>query len=178
MGYYKLSYSGQEVNTAVERILNLDPNLENTSHIIDIDSTEAVPFDPANLTQIGLYRVMHLDPTKVPPELAQMHPVYITVCVVKDPSSGDESLAQMISCVNCKIYVRLSDDGGQSFSEWEYPKEIDAEEINAMFEDNGVDPSSKANAATASVNAPTVSTLSSTATVQSVTVSRKTSYAT
>ena len=43
MGYYKLSYSGQEVDTAVERILNMDPNLDNTSHIIDIDSTEAVP---------------------------------------------------------------------------------------------------------------------------------------
>ena len=178
MGYYKLSYSGQEVDTAVERILSLDPNLDNTSHIIDIDSTEAVPFDPANLTQIGLYRVMHLDPTKVPPELAQMHPVYITVCVVKDPSSGDESLAQMITCVNCKVYVRISEDGGQSFSEWDYPKEIDADEINAMFENNGVDPSGKASMATASVNAKNASTLSSTATGQATTAKRKASYAT
>lgn len=176
MGYYKLSYSGQEVDTAVERILNMDPNLDNTSHIIDIDSTEAVPYDPANLKQIGLYRVMHLDPTKVPPELAQMHPVYITVCIVKDPSSGDEEhLAQMIPCVNCKVYVRLSDDGGATFSEWDYPNEISAEEVNAMFENNGVDPSGPS-VATASVNAPSAQTLSA-ASVQPVTTKRKTGYA-
>ena len=175
MGYYKLSYSGQEVNTAVERILNLDPNLENTSHIIDIDSTEAVPYDPANLKQIGLYRVMHLDPTKVPPELAQMHPVYITVCIVKDPSSGDEALAQMIPCVNCKVYVRVSDDGGDTFSEWDYPNEISADEVNAMFENNGIDPNGP-NIAAASVNASSAQTMSA-ASVQQVTTKRRTGYA-
>ena len=175
MGYYKLSYSGQEVNEAVERILNLDPDLDNTSHIIDIDSTEAVPYDPANLKQIGLYRVMHLDPTKVPPELAQMHPVYITVCIVKDPSSGEEHLAQMIPCVNCKVYVRISDDGGTTFSdEWDYPSEISAEEVNAMFENNEVDPNGPPAMATASVNKTTGT---SSATAQTVAAKRKTGYA-
>lgn len=178
MGYYKLSYSGQEVNTAVERILNLDPDeFENVSHIIDVDSTEAVPYDPANLKQIGMYRVMYLDPAKVPPELAQMHPAYVTVCIVKDPSSGDEQLAQMVPCVNCKVYVRLSDDAGQSFSEWDYPKEISSEEINAMFD---ADDETDATASVTKQAAATVNTnkaSSQTATARTVTTTRRTGYA-
>lgn len=140
MDFYKLDYSGQEVNAAIGRILEEDPSeLENTSHIKNLDSTETVPYNLNTLVMSGIYRCMFVDPDCVPAEVSIYHPLFIVVSSVEDSSSATGvSITQSIVC-GLKNYQRMSKDDGSTWLEWEYPKEISADEVLAMFTDEGID---------------------------------------
>ena len=136
MSYYQLSYSGPEVDEALGRVLNEEPADPNVSHIKDLESTETVPYNLDNLVETGIFRCMYLDPATVPEEVAKAHPVFIFAASVEGASPGTGYTTQTIT-IGLKNYTRSSSDGGTSWSEWDYPKEITAAEVLAMFQDEG-----------------------------------------
>lgn len=136
MSYYQLDYSGAQVNEAVGRIL-AEPTETNTSHIVDLESTETVPYNLDTLVSTGMYRCMYVDSTTAPAAVASTHPVYIFTAIVEDSSS--ETGQRFTQTVTCGLinYSRYTEDSGATWSEWDYPREITAEEVFTMFAEEG-----------------------------------------
>lgn len=135
--YYQLDYSGAQVNEAIGKVLD-EPSRENASYIIDLDSTELVPYNLDTLVKPGIYRCMYVDPACVPSDVANTHPCFIYVALVEGSSSdAGLRLTQTIPCGPYN-YTRASENNGSSWLSWDYPKEIKAEEVLAMFSENGV----------------------------------------
>ena len=137
MSYYQLDYSGPEVNEAIGRVLEEEPMDPNVSHIKDLESTETVPYDLNQLMETGIFRCMYLDPSTVPEEVANTHPVFIFAASMEGSSPGTGYVSQTIT-VGLKNFTRTSTDSGQSWSEWDYPKEISAADVLAMFQNEGI----------------------------------------
>lgn len=136
MSYYQLDYTGPQVNEAIGRALE-QPEQDNVSHIQDLESTASVPYNLNSLVKAGIFRCMYLDPDTVPPEVAATHPVFIFTATVEGSSPETEArFTQTITC-GLRNYSRYTVNNGASWSEWDYPKEITAEEVLAMFSEEG-----------------------------------------
>ena len=137
MSFYQLDYSGSQVNEAIGRVLE-QPEVGSVSHITDLDSTATVPYNLNTLVEAGIFRCMYLDPDTVPEEVAKTHPVFIFTATVEgsSPEATGPHFTQTITC-GLRNYSRFTTDNGASWSEWDYPKEITAEEVLAMFSEEG-----------------------------------------
>lgn len=109
---YHLPYTGEQVQFAIKKILELD--LNHVGGIIILPSSENDPAWLDNVTDLGHYIAIYVDGTGLPDEVKNAHPVIITnfeyngILFQTTSSMGD-------------TWYRFSKDGGETWSKW-YPK--------------------------------------------------------
>lgn len=144
--FYRLDYSGAQVNDAIRRVLEEQPDdPDKVSHITNLESTEADPFNLDTLTEIGFYRCMYASPSSVPAAVAAMHPIYIINALVEDspPAGTGVHICQTV-IYGVFNYRRLTSNDGATWTAWEYPRPITADEVLAMFSNGQTTPQTRA----------------------------------
>ena len=124
---YTLGYTGPEVDQAIEKIQNLDIT-SLSGGIIELESTEANPYNLDFLRVVGLYKAAYVYDLTAPSGVSKITPVYIYVSKLNDGSE----YGKLIQSLNAggSTYTRTSTNGGQTWSIWETSDGLDtAEEI-------------------------------------------------
>lgn len=135
---YTLGYTGPEVDDAIAKIQNLDVT-SISGGIIELESTEATPYNLDFLRSVGLYKAAYVYDATAPSGVAGITPVYIYVSKVNDGSEYGE-LIQSLNAGGV-TYTRTSTDNGQTWDVWETgdglnaATEITPEEVDQIFAD-------------------------------------------
>lgn len=126
---YHLPYTGEQVQFAIKKILELD--LNKVGGFIILESSQENPADIDRVTDPGQYIANYITATLLPSELQDTHPVAVKVYY-----SGD-TLYQITDAMGDTWY-RFSKDGGETWSPW-YPKSTTQGGCPTEFPD-GVEP--------------------------------------
>ena len=109
---YHLPYTGEQVQFAIKKILELD--LNKVGGFIVLESTVDNPANIDNVVDPGQYIANYIYATGLPDDLADTHPVAVKVYYTGD------TLYQITDAMGDTWY-RFSKDGGETWSPW-YPK--------------------------------------------------------
>lgn len=141
---FKLDFSGTEVNTAIQKVLEGDPT---TFGIQVLESSAGSPYDINGLTTPGMYSVMYLKcgdsaGDETTQKVTNTHPSLILVSQDTSYAEGTK-FVQTTFAVDGSVYSRYTTSNGDGWSSFEGIEggtsdihiPITSEEVNDMFAD-------------------------------------------